>query len=97
MFILGKRVLPIQFEELVSSPEETLKKIQVWSHADLSQVQKIVNENQWLKVEHIVTGNRLRMLGRLQFCSSHGRKQKYGLLTKSVILFMSAYKLILGF
>jgi len=95
--ILGKRALHIQFEDLASAPATTLEKIQTWSKADLGQVIKIVKENQWLNVGHIVTGNRLRMLGKLQFRSSHASEHKHGILTKAVILFMSAYKLILGF
>jgi len=64
---LGARVLQMKYEQLLADPRGTLAKIEKWCGFDLSSVRQKLEEDAWFKVGHIITGNRLRRAGRVQF------------------------------
>lgn len=64
---LGSRILPVQYEEMIADPQGTLTRIEEWCGLDLSSAREMLTQNAWFGVGHIVTGNRLRKKGRVQF------------------------------
>lgn len=95
--VLGKRVLPVQFEQLSADPAGTLDRIEQWSGIDLSDARRIVAEQQILSAGHIVTGNRLRMRKDLTFKTAEARKFTGSIAARAVVFLMSVYKKILFF
>ncbi len=67
MSSLGKRAYLLKYEDLTRDPVSALKGIQEWSGYDLGQVQDLIKTEKELSVGHIVTGNRLRKLGKVKF------------------------------
>jgi hypothetical protein len=62
--IIGRSVgnfLPVRYEDLVSTPKETVSKIGELIETDLSQLSEVLASGQSLKVSHVCAGNRLRM------------------------------------
>ena len=95
---LGTRALLIRYEDLMSEPQETLGKIESWGGIDLSTVKLKIAENQWLEVGHIVTGNRFRRKGRVQFSpSSQSTPMPTSISARPVVWFMNLYRSLLGF
>ena len=77
---LGSRLLKITYEDIMTRPVETLEKIGRWSGQDLGQVISAVRNARLLEVGHIVTGNRLRKQGKIQFTPQVAKDYQAGFL-----------------
>jgi len=95
--LLGKRVLHVRYEDLISGPIQTLNRIEGWCGHNLSRSCEYISENQWLDVGHIVTGNRLRRQGRVIFMPSQITADTEGMAATFVVTIMKMYRLLLGF
>ena len=65
--LLGKHVMRLRYEDLLSDPIGTLECIETWCKLDLSETKKYIDENLPFEVGHIVTGNRLRKNSKVVF------------------------------
>lgn len=92
---LGSRVIPIQYEAMISDPHGTLVKIEKWCGFDLSSTRQKLEEDAWLDVGHIVTGNRLRRKERVKFQRSAGLVKEHRLSARAAVLIMDLYRKIL--
>ena len=95
--LLGKHVLHVRYEDLISEPIQTLNRIERWCGYNLSRSCEYVSENQWLEVGHIVTGNRLRRQGRVRFMPSQKTAATERVAVSFVVSIMNMYRLLLGF
>ncbi len=96
-WLLGDRLLRVRYEDMITSPQQTLNKIESWAGIDLSNTKNILKEKQWLEAGHIVTGNRLRRQGRVKFRPGKHPPRAEGFFTRSVISLMNFYRSLLGF
>jgi hypothetical protein len=64
---LGKDTLRVCYEDLASNPESVIYRIGQWWRRDVSQTLAKLQTHEMFDVGHVVTGNRLRYHGRLQF------------------------------
>jgi len=96
-WLLGPRVLPVRYEDMMADSLGTLSKIEKWCGHDSSSVRKKLQAHEWLHVGHIVTGNRLRKKGRVQFHSGSALRKVRGSGTRLVVWFMDLYRAALGF
>ncbi|MCI5160759.1 MAG: hypothetical protein D3917_01785 [Candidatus Electrothrix sp. AX5] len=62
---LGNQVYQLRYEDFVSSPTDTIEKIERWAKLDLSAAKQRIRSSQPFLVGHIVTGNRLRKKGKV--------------------------------
>jgi len=94
---LGPKMLKITYEELATNPQETLLKIEKWCGYDLSSVRNKIRSNEWLNVGHIVTGNRLRKKGRIQFQPEIGSIKLLGRTNLFAMRIMDLVRVVLRF
>jgi len=59
----------IRYEQLVSNPVGTLRRIESWSRIDLSDVIRRIEVNRAFEIGHILTGNRVRYAGTTNLIS----------------------------
>lgn len=93
---LGKRVLHLHYEELGSRPIEALGRIGRFLGRDLGPSMQKVSHNKWLGIGHIVTGNRIRLEGKIRFRSSADTERLAGRRERLVAWLMNACRRILG-
>ena len=94
---LGSRVLHVKYEEMVADPQRTLTRIEEWIGLDFSFAREMLTQNAWFNVGHIVTGNRLRKKGRIQFQTSTGLAEVRGFGSRLAWLIMDNYRKLLHF
>jgi hypothetical protein len=64
---LGERCLAVRFEDLNHDPLSELRRIESWLGLSLAESRTRIANGESFEVGHIVTGNRLRMKGRVKF------------------------------
>lgn len=96
-WLLGTKVLRVRYEDFIENPIGTLNKIEAWGGLNLEQVKGKIFENQWLGIGHIVTGNRLRLQGKVKFQPNMPITTQLPLMQKPLIWVMNIYRTILGF
>lgn len=89
--------LTIRFDDLRQNPVKTLDRIQEWSGYDLSEAREKLLNNDWFNVGHIVTGNRLRKNGKIQFQKADKSKNQESSKNRFVQVILSIYRYALGF
>ena len=94
---LGTRLLKISYEDIMAFPVETLERIEQWSGQSMGQAISTIEDDSWLEVGHMVTGNRLRKQGKIKFKPRVPINYQAGFLKKSIIWLMDLYRRLLGF
>jgi hypothetical protein len=90
-------VLRITYEDLMDHPQEVFRRIESWSGWDLREVRSRLLENRDFTVGHIVTGNRVRKLGRILFRPVREEQEFKGVYARSVLRTMEYARNWLGF
>lgn len=91
---LKERCLVLRFEELSRDPDRVLEAIERWSGYSFANSRAKIAAGEWFRVGHIVTGNRLRKKGSVQFDPSSAKTSgTYGLVARV----LEAYRNALGF
>ncbi len=92
---LKDRCFVIRFEDLNRDPIAALTAIEAWSGYSFARSKAKIAAGEYFDVGHIVTGNRLRKKGRVQFDPSSSSKGKTG---RTVIAgLLETYRKVLGF
>jgi hypothetical protein len=94
---LGSRLLKISYEDIMAFPVETLERIEQWSGQDMGQAISAIDDDSWLEVGHMVTGNRLRKQGKIKFKPRMPINCQSGVVKNSIIWLMNLYRKLLGF
>ncbi len=95
--MLGRRVTSIHYEDLLAHPEETLRKIEVWSGVDLTNARQRLQAKKAFPVGHLVTGNRIRKEGEIHFKPDMLGAKPIGLTAKIAVVLMNGWRRLLGF
>jgi hypothetical protein len=93
---LGKRVLHLRYDELASEPIQALDRIGRFLGRDLGTSMRKVADHEWLEIGHIVTGNRIRLDGRIVFRPASREERLEGRRERLVAWLMNAYCRTLG-
>lgn len=91
---LGRDALRVCYEDLASNPESAICRIGQWWGRDVSQTLEKVRTRGMFDVGHVVTGNRLRYRGRLQFNPEIVDPRFREPLRRYAVRFMEAYEKI---
>lgn len=96
---LGERCLTIRFEDMTRDPISVLSRIESWSGISLARARAKLAAGDSFRVGHIVTGNRLRKKGRVNFdpSSSKTSPSNRALLDKALAWILERYRALLGF
>lgn len=92
---LKDRCFVIRFEDLKRDPIATLRAIEEWSGYSFAGSTAKIAAGEHFDVGHIVTGNRLRKRGRVQFDASSSSKEGGGRAVLASLL--ETYRNLLGF
>jgi hypothetical protein len=76
--MLKGKVIVIQYEKMVEDPVATISQIEKKSTLSLAQSKRILENNDFLDVGHIVVGNRLRKQGKVKFRKSKHKQTLHG-------------------
>jgi hypothetical protein len=93
----GGGLFQIKYDDLASRPAATLKAIENWSGLDLSQAKAMIDQDEFFEIGHIVTGNRLRLKGKIRFQPSLRIQSASGYSEKATLWIMNLVRLILRF
>jgi len=96
-WVLPQTVLQIKYEELLSNPEKTLKKIERSSNINLKKVKQKIHQNTDFNTGHIVTGNRLRHQEKVQFQAVNALPTGLGWTSRTSIGLMRAWQRVMRF
>jgi len=95
---LKERCLSIRFEDLNRDPQTVLQNIEKWSGIPLALARTMIASAGWMEVGHIVTGNRLRKEGKVQFRPAITAAPVRGNVGERLITnVLESYRKILGF
>ena len=92
MSTLGDRVISVHYEDLLTNPVETLRKIEEWSGVDLTNARQRLQAKKTFSVGHLVTGNRLRKEGEIRFKSDRLGAEPRGLQAKMAVVLMNGWR-----
>ena len=92
---LKDRCFVVRFEDLKRDPIATLRAIEEWSGYSFAGSTAKIAAGEHFDVGHIVTGNRLRKRGRVQFDPSSSSKEGGGRAVMASLL--ETYRKLLGF
>jgi hypothetical protein len=93
---LGKRVLHLRYDDLAREPVAALDRIGRFLGRDLGNSMRKVSDHEWLEIGHIVTGNRIRLDGRIVFRPTSREERLDGPRERLVAWLMNAYRRALG-
>ena len=93
---LGPRSLDVRYDDLVSDPIATIRRVGEWWKRDVSVTLRKLELGELFDVGHIVTGNRLRYQGRVRFDPSAASVQPAGPIGRLVIRVMELYESMLA-
>jgi hypothetical protein len=89
---LGTHALGVCYEDLASNQERIIRRIGEWWGRDVSQTLAKLRMREMFDVGHIVTGNRLRYHGRVQFDPAVVDPQFREPMRRFAVRFMEAYE-----
>jgi hypothetical protein len=87
----------VAFENLISDTDSVLRKIEKDRGVALGGVKKKIDRDEFLKIHHILTGNRLRKKGKIKFKKNQNSHNKLNSMEKIAASIMAVYGSFLGF
>ena len=91
-WLLGKRVLHVRYDELAREPVAVLDRVGRFLGRDLGASMKKVSRQECLEIGHIVTGNRIRLEGRIVFRPTSREELLDGREERIVAWLMDSYR-----
>jgi hypothetical protein len=94
---LGRSVLHVRYEDLMSNPSGVLSRIEDWSGLSTGEARGRLRDGRPFEVGHIVTGNRLRKQGRVLFRPAASEVTVHRWPQRAAVGLMNAYRRLVGF
>jgi len=96
-FKLKQRILYVNYDEFVKYPDDFIREIQCFGQVDLIETQNRLSKGIAFPVGHLITANRLRKRGSVQFSPEIAANHQLSIFEKLILKLMCLWKKFLRF